>query len=41
MAMCVVDLLADGAKEAKRVKKAFQPRLTKAKYLELMQGLMK
>jgi amidohydrolase len=41
MAMCVVDLLADGAKEAKQVKKAFRPRLTKATYLELMQGLMK
>lgn len=41
MAMCVVDLLADGAKEAKHVKKAYQPRLTKATYLELMQGLMK
>ena len=41
MAMCVVDLLADGAKEAEKVKKAFKPRLTKAKYLELMQGLMK
>jgi metal-dependent amidase/aminoacylase/carboxypeptidase family protein len=41
MAMCVVDLLAEGAGEAKRVKKEFQPRLTKAKYLELMRGLIK
>ena len=29
MAMCVIDLLADGAGEAKRVKKEFQPRLNK------------
>lgn len=39
MAMCVIDLLADGAGEAKRVKKEFQPRLNKEQYLELMQRL--
>jgi metal-dependent amidase/aminoacylase/carboxypeptidase family protein len=39
MAMCVIDLLADGAGEARRVKKEFQPRLTKQQYLELMQRL--
>jgi len=39
MAMCVIDLLADGAGEAKRVKKEFQPRLNKGQYLELMQRL--
>ena len=40
MAMCVIDLLADGAGEAKRVKKEFQPRLTKQHYLDLMQRLI-
>jgi metal-dependent amidase/aminoacylase/carboxypeptidase family protein len=39
MAMCVIDLLADGAGEAKRVKKEFQSRLNKEQYLELMQRL--
>jgi amidohydrolase len=39
MAMCVIDLLADGGEEAKRVKKEFQPRLNKVQYLELMQRL--
>ncbi len=39
MAMCVIDLLADGGAEARRVKKEFQPRLTKGQYLELMQRL--
>ena len=39
MAMCVIDLLADGAGEARRVKKEFQPRLTKQQYLDLMQRL--
>jgi metal-dependent amidase/aminoacylase/carboxypeptidase family protein len=41
LAMCVIDLLGDGAREAKRVKESFQPLLTKEKYLELMDGLMK
>ena len=39
MARCVIDLLADGGAEAWRVKKEFQPRLTKGQYLELMQRL--
>jgi amidohydrolase len=39
MAMCVIDLLADGAGEARRVKKEYQPRLNKEQYLELMQRL--
>ena len=39
MAMCVVDLLANGAQEAKHVKQEFQPRLTKKQYLEMMQQL--
>jgi amidohydrolase len=39
MAMCVIDLLADGAGEARRVKKEFQPRLNKGQYLDLMQRL--
>ena len=39
MAMCVIDLLADGAGEARRVRKEFQPRLTKQQYLDLMQRL--
>jgi amidohydrolase len=41
MAMCVIDLLSDGASEAKRVKKEFRPALTKEKYLERLEGLMK
>lgn len=40
MAMCVIDLLADGAVEARRVKKEFKPHLTKEQYLELMQRLI-
>ena len=39
MAMCVIDLLADGGGEAWRVKKEFKPRLTKQQYLDLMQRL--
>ena len=39
MAMCVIDLLADGGGEARRVRKDFQPRLNKGQYLELMQRL--
>jgi hypothetical protein len=39
MALCVIDLLADGGGEGRRVKKEFQPRLTKGQYLELMQRL--
>jgi amidohydrolase len=41
LAMCVVDLLAEGAAEAKQVIKQFKPLLTKEKYLELMEGLMR
>jgi hypothetical protein len=39
MAMCVIDLLADGGGEARRVRKEFQPRLTKQQYLDLMQRM--
>lgn len=39
MAMCVIDLLAEGGAEARRVRKEFQPRLNKGQYLELMQRL--
>jgi amidohydrolase len=39
MAMCVIDLLADGGGEARRVRKDFQPRMNKGQYLELMQRL--
>ncbi|MCU0593062.1 MAG: hypothetical protein MUC57_16520 [Desulfobacterales bacterium] len=39
MAMCVIDLLAQGGREARRVKCEFQPRLAKQQYLELMQRL--
>ena len=41
MAMCVIDLLCEGAEEARRVKGEFHPMLTKEKYLELMEGLTK
>jgi hypothetical protein len=39
MAMCVIDLLSEGAVEAKRVKEEFRPVLTKEKYLTLMEDL--
>ena len=39
MALCVVDLLMDGAAEMKRVKAAFKPALTKAEYLAMMAKL--
>ena len=39
MAMCVVDLLADDAREARRVKAAYKPNMTKAEYLKMMAGL--
>jgi amidohydrolase len=41
MALCVIDLLYDGAAGMKSVKEAFTPALTKETYLELMTGLMK
>ena len=34
MALCVIDLLSEGAIEAKLVKSEFQPLLTKEKYLD-------
>jgi amidohydrolase len=39
MAMCVIDLLAEGGGEARRIRKEFQPRLTKQQYLDLMQRM--
>lgn len=41
MAMCVIDLLSEGAVEAKRVKEGFHPVLTREKYLTLMEDLSK
>ncbi len=41
MAMCVVDLLSEGAEAAKRVTGQFRPLLTRQTYVELMEGLMK
>lgn len=40
MAMCVVDLPANGAREAIRVKEEFQPRLSTTQYLEPMRQLI-
>lgn len=39
MAMTVIDLLADGAAEARAVKEAFVPRFTKDAYLEFVRNL--
>ena len=39
MAMTVVDLLSDGAREAARVKAEFQPRMGRAEYLAYLQRL--
>ncbi|MEG0753572.1 MAG: amidohydrolase, partial [Angelakisella sp.] len=39
LCMTVIDLLYDGAKEATRVKEAFQPQMTKAEYLRLLEEL--
>ena len=39
MAMSTIDLLYDGATEAKRVKEAFQPRFTKDEYLQFVRSL--
>jgi metal-dependent amidase/aminoacylase/carboxypeptidase family protein len=39
LAMTVVDLLADGAQEAKRVKSEFQLRMTKDEYLAYLRRL--
>ncbi len=41
MAMCVIDLLSEGAAEAKRVQEEFRPVLTREKYLTLLEGLAK
>jgi hypothetical protein len=38
MAMTIIDLLHDGAKEAKRVKAEAGPKLTRDQYLELVRG---
>lgn len=40
MAMCVVDLLAGDAEEARRVLREFKPSLTKGQYLQLMAELV-
>ena len=40
MAMTVIDLLADGAQGALRVKEAFQPALTPSDYLSLMRSYL-
>jgi metal-dependent amidase/aminoacylase/carboxypeptidase family protein len=39
MAMTVIDLLADGATQARRLLDGYRPALTRAQYLELMRGL--
>ncbi len=41
MAMCVIDLLSEGAAGAKRVQEEFRPVLTRDKYLALMEDLSK
>jgi metal-dependent amidase/aminoacylase/carboxypeptidase family protein len=40
MAMATVDLLTNGAAEAKRIKSEFRPAYTKAQYLDLMRGIV-
>ena len=35
MALTVIDLLADGASEALRIKKNFKPKLTKEEYIKI------
>jgi amidohydrolase len=39
MAMTVIDLLADGAQQAKRVQAEFKPRMTRAEYLAYLRRL--
>jgi len=39
LAMTVIDLLSDGAAEARRVLDAFQPRFTRQEYLSFVSGL--
>ncbi|MBM3934905.1 MAG: amidohydrolase [SAR202 cluster bacterium] len=41
MALTVVDLLADGARKAKEVKKSFKAPMTKAEYLAFMRSLVR
>jgi hypothetical protein len=41
LAMCAVDLLADGAREARDVLANYRPPLTKERYLALMADLAK
>jgi amidohydrolase len=41
MAMTVIDLLHDGAKEGLRIKREFQPRMTKEEYLDMWGRLLK
>ena len=40
MAMTVIDLLANGARHATRIKAEYKPPLTKASYLHLMRGML-
>jgi hypothetical protein len=39
MAMTVIDLLADGANQAKTIKANYQAPLTKSQYLSLMRSM--
>jgi len=39
MAMTVIDLLADGAQQAKRVQAEFKPRMTRPEYLAYLRRL--
>ena len=40
MAMTVIDLLADGARHANKIKAEYKPAFTKASYLDLMRGML-
>jgi amidohydrolase len=40
MAMTVIDLLADGARRASKIKAEYEPPLTKSSYLDLMRGML-
>ena len=41
MAMTVIDLLAEGAKQAKELKARYKAPLSKAQYLSLMRSMFK
>ena len=41
MAMTVIDLLSDGARQANRIKAEYNAPLTKDSYLSLMRGMLK